>query len=62
MKYYEQKEKKDPKERGNNLMKLKREIAKQKELDGLPPIEMLQQQLEVANCEIQGLRDSLSRS
>lgn len=43
-------------------MKLKREIAKQKEVDGLPPIEILKQQLEVVNCEIQGLRDSLSRS
>jgi uncharacterized protein YpuA (DUF1002 family) len=59
---YELKEGKEPRERTNNLMKLRREIAKQKVIDNAPPSEQLKHQLQTAQTELQILKDSLLRS
>lgn len=43
-------------------MRLKREIAKQRDLESVPPSHILQQQLDLAQSELLILRDSLARS
>ena len=61
LRIYEQREAK-PKERTNNLLKLKQEISRYKHTDTLLSADQLRQQLETVQTELQLLRDSLQRS